>query len=74
MEKDPGQQRGEFVVMVAPADKPDHDRLDNEARRLLNILAEELPASQAASLAAKITGYAKRLFYSEVLRLKDIDK
>ncbi len=66
---DPNQQKGEFVVLVAGAVQ-DTQTMDPEARRILEILAEELPTKQAAALAAKITGIKKNLLYQQALELQ----
>jgi 16S rRNA (cytidine1402-2'-O)-methyltransferase len=67
IEADSNQQRGEFVVMVAPADRAEQSTLDDEAQRVLDILLEELSVKQASALAAKITGKSKRLLYEAAL-------
>jgi 16S rRNA (cytidine1402-2'-O)-methyltransferase len=59
---DPGGERGECTLLVAGAQvalKAD----EAELARIVNILAAELPAAQAASLAARITGAARRDAY-----------
>ncbi|MGA9422862.1 MAG: rRNA (cytidine-2'-O-)-methyltransferase, partial [Rhodanobacteraceae bacterium] len=61
--KDPNQQRGEFVLLVAGAqDIPDAQALA-EGRRVFALLREELPPAQAAKLAAAITGASRRSLY-----------
>jgi 16S rRNA (cytidine1402-2'-O)-methyltransferase len=65
--KDAYQQKGEFVIIVAGAERPTGDRLDPETQRLLRILSEELPLKQAAALAAKITGEKKNRLYKAAL-------
>jgi 16S rRNA (cytidine1402-2'-O)-methyltransferase len=56
------RERGEFVLVVeAPAALP---QAPAEAARILHLLAEELPASQAARLAAKITGVKRADLYA----------
>lgn len=67
MEQDPMQQKGEFVVLVQGAPEPPADRLDEEALRVLRLLAEELPPKKAAGLAARITGLKKNLLYQALL-------
>ncbi len=61
------RQRGEFVLLVegAPAAADDMD----EAKRLLAILLEACPVSQAAALAAKITGIKKNALYTLALQI-----
>lgn len=63
---DPDQQKGEFVVVVrgTVADATD---LDIQARRVVDLLLEELPVKQAAALAARITGAARNRLYAYAL-------
>lgn len=61
---DPDQQRGEFVVLVAGADDPAEARLA-EGRRLYDRLAEHLPPSTAAKLAAEISGAPRKALYGK---------
>jgi len=69
---DPNRQRGEFVVLVEGA----VDTVDDmaEARRLLAILLEACPVSQAAALAAKITGLKKNALYAMALQMAGEDQ
>lgn len=62
---DDNQCRGEFVVLVAgaPASAPEL----TEALRVGRILAETLPPSQAAELAARISGVERRAIYRALL-------
>lgn len=48
--------RGEFVVVVAGATASGEGDAEQEARRLLAVLVEELPVSRAARVAAKLSG------------------
>jgi 16S rRNA (cytidine1402-2'-O)-methyltransferase len=60
--RDTEQQLGELVILVAGAtDEPQGDR--GEQERILRVLAEELPLTKAASLAARITGGRRNLLY-----------
>ena len=60
---DPEQQLGEFVVVVEGApDDAEAARL-REGERVLRLLAEELPGSRAAKLAAAITGAPRNALY-----------
>ena len=68
--EDAQQQKGEFVVMVQGA-TTDAGALDEQVRRTLTVLLEELPLKQAAVLAAKITGVAKNRLYEYALTIKD---
>lgn len=58
----PYREKGEFVLVVEGA-KPGLADMA-EAERILRLLAGELPASQAARLAAKITGHKKADLYA----------
>jgi len=60
---DPNQQRGEIVLLVHGAAAPEGVGLDPEVKRIVTILAEELPARQAVGLAARITGEKKNRLY-----------
>jgi len=67
--EDANQQRGEIVVLIhaaAPADA----ETSEDAARILRILIKELPVSQAAALAAEITGQKKNQLYDLALQLK----
>ena len=44
-----------------------------EIRRVLTVLLDELPAGQAASLAAKLVGVKKRAAYEMALEMKKSD-
>lgn len=61
---DPWQRKGEHVILVEGAAESD----DGEGERVLAILCEQLPVSQAAELAAKITGAARNRLYRLALR------
>ena len=72
--RDPHQQLGEFVILVHGVPREEREAVDEEAERILRILIEELPVSQAAALAAKITGLKKNRLYEYALNLKgDVD-
>lgn len=64
---DTNHQRGEFVLLIEGSS----DTADEmaEAKRLLSILLEECPVSQAAALAAKITGMKKNALYAIALEM-----
>lgn len=66
---DENHRRGEFVLVISPpADRKSGD--DDEARRVLGILLDELPVKQAAHLAARLTGGRKNALYDLALELK----
>jgi 16S rRNA (cytidine1402-2'-O)-methyltransferase len=60
---EPHRQQGEFVIVLAPGEaKPSAD-----ADRVLEILLESLAPSEAAKIAARITGVAKGELYRKAL-------
>ncbi len=63
------RQQGEFVLVLGPgaAEAP---RLD-EGERVLGVLLESLPASEAAKLAARITGAPRNSLYKLALARAD---
>lgn len=68
MRADANQQKGEFVVLVGEAPKDEGEEGPAaEARRIADILAQELPVKQAAALAAKISGEKKNALYKYLL-------
>jgi 16S rRNA (cytidine1402-2'-O)-methyltransferase len=68
VEGDSNQQRGECVVLVAGWSEPEgEDVIGAEARRVLDLLLEEMPLKRAAALAAEITGVRKNLLYQVAL-------
>ena len=68
--RDAHQQLGEFVILIHGVPRAEREAVDEEAERILRILLEELPVSQAAALAAKITGLKKNRLYEHALNLK----
>ena len=65
---DADMQRGEIVLLVAGAPVAEEQpRVD--AEQVLRILIEELPASQAAKLAARITGAKRNELYARATQL-----
>lgn len=58
---DPGHDKGEFTVVVAGA--PENVVAEAELARVVEVLAAELPPAQAATLAARLTGAARRDAY-----------
>lgn len=64
---DENQQRGEFVLLLKGADPAPEEDVSAEARRILQVLMEELSVKQAASLASRITGVKKNLLYALAL-------
>lgn len=61
-------QKGEFVIVVAGADKDREPPMDVD--RLLLALIERLSAKDAAAVAARATGEKKNALYKRLLELK----
>lgn len=68
LDGDPNRSRGEFVLLVHPARRSGAGAELAEGLRILGPLLEELPASQAARLAAKISGARRGDLYDAALR------
>jgi 16S rRNA (cytidine1402-2'-O)-methyltransferase len=68
---DPDQQKGEMVLLVKGLDAGGSDASEQEGRRVLKLLLEELPLSQASALAAKIAGCKKKPLYQYGLSLQE---
>jgi 16S rRNA (cytidine1402-2'-O)-methyltransferase len=70
IQKEPQQQKGEFVVMVEGRAK--HERQTGpETEMMLRLLLTELPLKKAASIASKITGESKNAIYTMGLELQN---
>jgi 16S rRNA (cytidine1402-2'-O)-methyltransferase len=70
---DPDMQRGEIVIVVQGA-AAEATADDEEADRVLRILLDELPASQAARLAAAITRRKRKDLYGRAIALGAVDR
>ncbi len=66
---DPDMERGEIVLVVQGASQAATAN-DAEADRVLRVLLAELPVSQAAKLAAQLTGRPRKELYDRALRLR----
>jgi 16S rRNA (cytidine1402-2'-O)-methyltransferase len=66
---DADMARGEMVIVVQGAEAT--TVADVDADRVLRVLLAELPVSQAAKLAAQITGHPRKELYERALRLKE---
>ena len=69
----PEHQKGEFVLLVEAAVVSDGPDL-SEAQRVLSILLENNSVSQAAALAARITGLKKNTLYELALKMQTSDE
>ena len=65
--EDPALARGEIVVLVGGADDAASAAPGVSAEQLLRLLLAELPPSQAAKLAAQITGLPRKELYERAL-------
>lgn len=59
--------RGEYVLLIDAAAAAPPDEIDTLTRRWLQALAEELPASRAAALAARVTGLPRARLYDAAI-------
>jgi 16S rRNA (cytidine1402-2'-O)-methyltransferase len=66
---DADMQRGELAIVVAGASPRAATADDREAERVLRTLLAELPASQAAKLAAQLTGHARQALYARAVEI-----
>lgn len=71
--EDPEQQLGELVVLIEGDARQDEERDGEAQRRVLHILAEELPLKQAVALTARITGGNRNRLYKEALAARDAE-
>jgi 16S rRNA (cytidine1402-2'-O)-methyltransferase len=58
----PHRQQGEFVLVLGPGGEKPPELAEGE--RILGLLLEHLPASEAAKLTSKITGVPKKALYA----------
>jgi 16S rRNA (cytidine1402-2'-O)-methyltransferase len=63
------RQQGEFVLVLGPGPAREGDL--REAMRVLDALLESMPASEAARLAARITGAPRNALYKAALARAD---
>jgi 16S rRNA (cytidine1402-2'-O)-methyltransferase len=68
-QSDPDMQRGEIVLLVAGAPVRADEEGAGELERTLKILLENMPVSQAADMAARLTGAPRNQAYKLALRL-----
>lgn len=68
--QDANQNRGEMVLVLHPAAKEKNAALAAESKRIVQILAQELPTKQAAALTAEICGESKKALYDWVIAHK----
>jgi 16S rRNA (cytidine1402-2'-O)-methyltransferase len=63
---EPQRIQGEFVLVIAPGEAKPAGEVD--AERALEALLEVMPPSEAAKVAARITGLPRRLLYQKALQ------
>jgi 16S rRNA (cytidine1402-2'-O)-methyltransferase len=68
--EDHSLSRGELVFVVAGAEPESQPALSVDVEKLLSALLEELPASQAAKLAARISGSDRAALYEMAVQRK----
>ena len=69
--KDANQQKGEFVLVIAPAEKKiEQEKIELGVEKILAELLTELPLKKAVNLAAKITGERKNKLYDQALEIR----
>ena len=68
---DPGQCRGEIVVLVNGLPAMQVAALDDDADRLLKLLLAELPVTRAAQIVAHYRDLPRRQVYQRALTLQD---
>jgi 16S rRNA (cytidine1402-2'-O)-methyltransferase len=68
-EQDPDMSRGELVLVVAGATSEPTDAIQLDAERVLRTLLEDLSPSQAAKIAAKLTGAKRAELYEAAVRI-----
>jgi 16S rRNA (cytidine1402-2'-O)-methyltransferase len=64
---DQDQQLGELVLLIEGDTRVDDERDADEQRRILTLLADELPLKQAVALTARITGGNRNRLYKDAL-------
>ncbi len=65
LEADRNQSKGEFVILLGPVEKQaDVEQVSTATKELFALLCEELPASRAAKLAAKISGESRKAIFA----------
>jgi 16S rRNA (cytidine1402-2'-O)-methyltransferase len=70
VEANSAQMRGEFVIVVDAASTNQSVKTDLDTKALMKALLEELPASKAAKVAAKLTGESRQSLFELAETLK----
>jgi 16S rRNA (cytidine1402-2'-O)-methyltransferase len=69
IESNAHREQGEFVLVLGPRAADDSEASAAEATRMLRILLEDHSVSDAAKIAAKITGQSKNALYDQALAI-----
>ena len=64
------RQKGEFVLVVQGAPKPDNQILTPKTQQIFHILRQQLSVKQAAKLTSEITGVSKNILYDFGIQTK----
>ena len=64
------EPKGEYVVLVDERDSTENRQADENTMRWVRAIAEEMPASRAASLAARVSGVPRKELYDFLLKEK----
>lgn len=67
LQADKNRLKGEFVLLLAPAEKPEQEDISPQAAHTLAILQGVLPLKQVVQLAADITGESRKKLYARAL-------
>lgn len=67
------EPRGEYVILIDEAPRGE-DSVSEEGRQWLRLLADELPSSRLAALAAKVTGCPRDQLYQLICAFKQNDE
>lgn len=70
-ESNPQRSRGEFVLLLHPAEAA---APQGEGLRVLQLLLAELPVKTAVRLAAEISGEPRNALYEQALKLKEAER
>ena len=60
------RQQGEFVLVLGPGEEKAPEQAD--AERVLGLLLQKMPASEAAKLASQITGVPRKALYASAVK------
>lgn len=71
LEEDPDQRRGEFVLLIEAARQTGSEQF-REGSALARALLEFLPASQAARVAARVSGARRQVLYETLQKQTEV--